>query len=157
MAELKTKATRASVAAFIKAVADEEKRADCETLLKLFALATGEQPVLWGTSIVGYGQYHYQSERSAQKGDWPLTGFSPRKAALTLYIMPGFEAYASLMAKLGRFKTSRSCLYVKRLSDIHLPTLKQLIRRSVADMRRRYPTAPKKAKTGPGGSVRGRA
>lgn len=157
MAELKTKATRTSVNRFIRTVADQERQADCRVLLDLFARATGEKPVLWGTSIVGYGQYHYQSERSAQKGDWPLTGFSPRKAALTLYIMPGFEAYASLMAKLGRCKTSRSCLYVRRLSDIHLPTLKQLIRRSTADMRRRYPVPVKKAKTGPGGSVRGRA
>ena len=139
MAELKTKVTRKSPLTFIKGCHDEKKRQDALDLLKIFIEATGEQPKMWGESIVGFGQYHYESERSNQKGDWPLTGFSPRKAALTLYIMPGFETYTDLMKDLGTYKTSRSCLYVKRLSDLHLPTLKKLIKRSVADMRRKYP------------------
>lgn len=140
MAELKTKATNLSVAAFIKNIDDPVKRADSEALLKIFTEATGEKPKLWGTSIIGYGEYHYESERSSQKGDWPLTGFSPRKSALTLYIMPGFKEYGELLKDLGKYKISGgSCVYVKRLSDIHVPTLKKLIKRSVADMRERYP------------------
>ncbi len=138
MAELKTKVTRKSPLAFINTLTDEAKRADARALLTLFQTVTGEKPKLWGTSIIGFGSYHYQSERSSQKGDWPLTGFSPRKANLTIYIMPGFKEYPDLMSKLGKYKTSVSCLYINRLSDIHLPTLKQLIRRSVKDMRRRY-------------------
>lgn len=138
MAELKTKVTKASPAAFIKAIEDKEKRADSLALLKLFAAATGEKPKLWGEAIVGYGQYHYESERSAQKGDWPLTGFSPRKANLTVYIMPGFETYGDLMRNLGTYKTSVSCLYIKRLSDIDTKVLTKLIKRSVADMKKKY-------------------
>jgi hypothetical protein len=138
MAELKTKVNNKSPLAFIKTIANEEKRKDAEQLLRIFTEVTGEKPRMWGESIIGYGQYHYESERSSQKGDWPLTGFSPRKAALTIYIMPGFEAYADLMENLGTCKTSRSCLYVKHLSNLHIPTLKKLIKRSVADMRRKY-------------------
>ena len=140
MAELKTKVTKASVTAFIKAVEDKEKREDSLALLKIFAAATGEQPKIWGAAIIGYGQYHYESERSRQKGDWPLTGFSPRKANITLYIMPGFKDYGDLLKDLGKYKSSSgSCIYIKRLSDIDTKVLTKLIKRSVADMKKRYP------------------
>jgi hypothetical protein len=139
MAELKTKVTKASPVAFIKAIEDQAKRSDSLALLKLFATATGEKPKIWGTAIIGFGQYHYESERSAQKGDWPLTGFSPRKANLTLYIMPGFKDYGDLMKGLGKYKASSgSCIYIKRLSDIDTTVLTKLIKRSVADMKKRY-------------------
>jgi hypothetical protein len=138
MAEIKTKVTKKSVNDFIKTVAHEGRREDAKALLKIFKEATGLSPKLWGTSIIGYGQYHYVSERSAQEGDWPLTAFSPRKANLTIYIMPGFKVYEDLMSKLGTYKTSVSCLYVKRLSDVNQKVLVQLIRRSVADMKKKY-------------------
>ena len=125
-------------AAFIKAISDTQKQADCMELLKIFTEVTGEKPKMWGESIIGFGKYHYESTRSAQKGDWPLTGFSPRKQNITIYIMPGFKEYGVLMEKLGTYKTSVSCLYIKRLSDLHIPTLKQLIKRSVAEMSKRY-------------------
>jgi hypothetical protein len=138
MAELKTKVSKASVRDFLKRIEPLEKRTDSLTLLKLFEEVTGEKAKLWGASIVGFGQYHYESERSKQKGDWPLTGFSPRKANLTIYIMPGFKEYGDLMAKLGKYKTSVSCLYVKRLSSIDLKVLAVLIKKSMKEMKKRY-------------------
>ncbi len=139
MAELKTKVTKASPVAFIKTVADEQKRKDSLALLKIFSNATKEKPKMWGTSIIGFGSYHYESTRSAQKGDWPPTGFSPRKQNLTIYIMPGFKEYGGLMKKLGKFKTGGSCLYVKKLADIDTKVLDKLIQQSVRDMRKKYP------------------
>jgi hypothetical protein len=139
MAELKTKKTAASPAKFIESVKDENRRADAEQLLKIFKEATGMKPAMWGSSIVGYGSYHYESERSSQKGDWPLTGFSPRVQNLTIYIMPGFKEYGALLKKLGKHTISGgSCIYIKRLSDIHVPTLKTIIRKSVVEMKKRY-------------------
>lgn len=139
MAELKTKKTTASPAAFVTAVKDPRKRTDAKALLKLMAEASGEKPRMWGSSIVGYGQYHYKSERSAQEGDWPLTGFSPRAASLTVYVMPGFKAYGALLKKLGKHKISGgSCIYIKKLEDVHLPTLKKIVAQSVKDMRKKY-------------------
>lgn len=141
MAELKTKKTKASVAAFIDSVEPEQKRKDSKQLLKIFKAATGMKPALWGEAIVGYGSYHYESERSAQKGDWPLTGFSPRKANLTVYIMPGFKNYASLLKKLGRHKISGgSCIYINKLSDIHVPTLTTIIKQSTKEMKKKHMT-----------------
>lgn len=141
MAELKTKKTKASVAAFIAGVADEQRRKDAQGLVKIFQEATGMKPAMWGSSIVGFGSYHYESERSSQKGDWPLTGFSPRKANMTVYIMPGFKEYGALLKKLGKHKVSGgSCIYFTKLSDLHAPTLKSLIKRSVKDMQKRYKT-----------------
>lgn len=141
MAELKTKKNAASPTAFIDSVKDAQRRADAKQLLKIFKAATGMKPVMWGTSIIGYGQYHYKSERSAQEGDWPLTGFSPRAQALTVYIMPGFKSYGPLLKKLGRHKTSGgSCIYINKLSDIHVPTLQALIKQSVRDMQKKYKT-----------------
>jgi hypothetical protein len=141
MAELKTLKNKASVAAFINAVQDPQRRKDAKKLLAIFKDATGLKPVMWGSSIVGYGQYHYKSERSSQEGDWPLTGFSPRKASLTVYIMPGFKGYSSLLKKLGKHKVSGgSCIYINKLSDIHEPTLIAIIKDSVQEMKRRHTT-----------------
>src|SRR3989344_6267484 len=106
MAELKTKKNAASAATFIDSVKDAGRRADAKQLLTIFKRATGMKPVMWGTSIIGFGQYHYKSERSTQEGDWPLTGFSPRAQNLTVYIMPGFNAYGPLLKKLGKHKIS---------------------------------------------------
>lgn len=141
MAELKTRKTKASVAAFLAKIPDPKQRADAKTLLAVMRKATGEKPVLWGTSIIGFGEYHYESERSAQKGDWPLTAFAPRKGNLTVYIMPGFKKYGALLKKLGKHKHSVSCLYIKRLSDIHLPTLETLVRKGYITMKKRYAKA----------------
>lgn len=139
MADLKTKRTNASVAAFLAAVEGEEKRKDCQELVKIFEEVTGEKATMWGDSIVGFGQYHYKSERSKQEGDWPLTGFSPRKQNITLYIMCGFNDQKTLLEKIGKHKVSGgSCLYIKRLSDINLEVLKELIKTSLKVMKERY-------------------
>ncbi|MBP6788544.1 MAG: DUF1801 domain-containing protein [Candidatus Promineofilum sp.] len=134
MAELKTKATDASVEAFLNSVADEKKRADAFRVLQIMREETGEEPQMWGESMVGFGRYHYQYA-SGRQGDWPLTAFSPRKANLTLYITPGFDRYEALLAGLGKFTTGKSCLYVKRLSDVDETALRELVRQSVAVMR----------------------
>jgi hypothetical protein len=139
MGELKTKVSDASVTDFINTVENEKKRQDSLKLIELFSKVTGEKPKMWGTSIVGFGQYHYKSERSKQEGDWPLTGFSPRKQNLTLYIMHGFENYAELLDKLGKFKTSVGCLYINKLSDVDLDVLEKLIDVSYQDMKRANP------------------
>ena len=133
MAEAKTQPTGESVAAFLDRVPDEERRADCHTLVKLMRAATGEDPVMWGTSIVGFGRYRY-TYASGREGEWPIVGFAPRKNDLTLYIMPGFEPFAALMEKLGRHKTGKSCLYVKRLADVDGKVLAQLLGASVKRM-----------------------
>ncbi|HET7905043.1 MAG TPA: DUF1801 domain-containing protein [Candidatus Eisenbacteria bacterium] len=130
MAEAKTKKTNASVAAFLKQVPDEETRADCFALVKLMKSVTRSEPKMWGPSIVGFGQYHYVYA-SGHEGDWPLTGFSPRKGNLSIYVMAGFDRYPALMKKLGKCKTGKSCLYVKRLSDVDPKVLKELVAESV--------------------------
>ena len=134
MAELKTKPTNASVEKFLNQVADETRREDCFKVAKMMEEITGEKPKMWGPSIVGFGSYHYKYA-SGQEGDWPITAFSPRKQDLTLYIMPGFQESRELMPQLGKHRTGKSCLYIKRLSDIHVPTLKKLIRNSVKRMK----------------------
>jgi len=133
MVELKTKPTNASVKAYIKTVEDDQKRRDCEELLKLMQEITGEKAKMWGDSMVGFGEYHYQYP-TGNSGDWFITGFAPRKQALTIYIMNGYSKYDALMKKLGKHKTGKSCLYVKRLDDIDRKTLRTLITRSVKDM-----------------------
>ncbi len=139
MAEIKTKVTKASVTAFINGIASIEKQKEAKELRALFEDVTGEKAVLWGTAMVGFGSYHYESTRSSQKGDWPLTAFSPRAQNFTVYIMPGFTAYSDLMKKLGKYKTTVSCLQFKRLGDINTVVLRKLIARSVADMKKKYP------------------
>lgn len=132
---LKTQRNSSSVKAFIDGVADERKRKDARAVSAMMADITGEKPVMWGSSIVGFGSYRYKYA-SGQEGDWPLVGFSPRKDNLTLYIMPGFKEYSELLGKLGKHKKSVSCLYIKSLDDVHMPTLKALVRRSVKEMKR---------------------
>lgn len=129
MAELKTRPTDQSVAAFLDSVADEQRRQDCYTVLELMRQATGAEPEMWGDSIVGFGRYHYRYA-TGREGDWFLVGFSPRKQNLTLYIMAGFEQYDALMAQLGKHKTGKSCLYINKLAQIDLPTLRELVRLS---------------------------
>ena len=138
MAELKTKRTRASVAKFLQSVEHEQRRKDGFELLEIFQQTTNLSPALWGDSIVGFGEYHYKSERSSQEGDWPLTGFSPRKQNMTVYIMPGFGKYQDLLAKLGKHKTSVSCIYFTKLENIDVDVLKQIITESVAQMKEVY-------------------
>jgi Domain of unknown function (DU1801) len=140
VAELKTKATKQSVAAYLKTVADEQRREDAAKVIELMRAATKEEPVMWGTSIIGFGKYRYKYE-SGREGDWPIVGLSPRKQNLTIYIMPGFSGHEELLAKLGKHTTGVSCLYIKRLSDIHLPTLKTIVTRSVAAMKKKHQPA----------------
>lgn len=134
MAELKTKPTEASVKEFLNQIPDKERRDDCFAIAKLMEEITGDKPKMWGPSIVGFGTYHYKYA-SGREGDWLETGFSPRKKDLTLYIMMGFDKHPELMERLGKHSVGKSCLYIKRLSDIHLPTLKKLIKSSVKDLR----------------------
>jgi hypothetical protein len=138
MAELKTQKNDASVRDFINLVEDESKKQDCLKLLEIFKECTGEEPSMWGSSIVGYGTYHYKSERSKQEGDWLMTGFSPRKQNLTIYIMPGFDSLQKELAKLGKHKTTVSCLYIKRLADIDEGVLRSIISNSYQSMKKQY-------------------
>ena len=128
MAELKTKATKAKVGTFIDAIADEEARRDCRTLVRMMQKATKAEPKMWGSAIVGFGDHHYKYD-SGREGDWFKTGFSPRKNALTLYGL-GIQSQPALMSKLGKFKTGKGCLYIKQLSDIDLGVLEKLIEKS---------------------------
>ena len=139
MAENKTQPTKASVTAFINAIDDPEKRADARKLAAMMRKATGKRAKMWGPSMVGYGTYHYKYA-SGREGDFMVTGFSPRKQALTVYIMAGFSKYDALMKKLGKYKTGKSCLYIKRLSDVDEAVLQRLIGESVKYMRKNYDT-----------------
>lgn len=140
MAEQKIRETDADVDAFLAGIPDERKRADAQAVLQLMAEVTGEPPRMWGSSMVGFGRYHYRYD-SGREGDSFLTGFSPRSKALSLYIMAGFDRYDDLMAQLGTYKTGKSCLYVTRLSNIDLDVLRELVQRSVAHMRETWPTS----------------
>lgn len=131
----KTKKSTASVSKFLNSVTDDSRREDSQLVCDMMQKITKCEPVMWGTSIVGFGSYHY-TYASGREGDWMLCGFSPRKQALTLYIMSGFDKYEVLLATLGEFKTGKSCLYIKRLDQIHLPTLRKLIRASVTHMKK---------------------
>jgi hypothetical protein len=130
MAELKTKENKASVSAFLKAIPDKQRRDDALAVAEMMKAVTKSDPKMWGTSIVGYGSQHYKYA-SGREGDWFRTGFSPRKDTLTLYITSSFEQYPDLMAKLGKYKTGKSCLHIKRLTDVDMRVLKQLIARSL--------------------------
>ena len=137
MAELKTQKNKASITKFIATVDDEVKRKDSLQLLKIFKEVTKENPSMWGSSIIGFGSFHYKSERSKQEGDWMLTGFSPRKQNISLYIMPGVGKYKNLLEKLGKHKLSAgSCLYINRLSDVNVKVLKELIKVAYTDMKK---------------------
>lgn len=137
MAELKTKETKESALDFVKSLEDEIVKKDCLQLIKIFKEATGEKPRMWGTAIIGFGKYHYKSERSKQEGDWLISGFSPRKQNLTLYIMLGLKE-KDLLNNLGKHKTSVGCLYIKKLSDVDLNLLKQLIQKNHLEMKKRF-------------------
>ena len=130
MAKLKTQKTKAGVSAYIKGIADDARRKDCQTLVRIMKAAVGAAPRMWGSSIVGFGHYHYKYA-SGRENDWFLAGFSPRKQGLTLYIMAGFDRYDALMSRLGKYKTGKSCLYIKRLADIDVAVLQELITASV--------------------------
>lgn len=137
MAELKTKKNDANVYSFISSVADETKRNDCLALIDIMKTITGSEPRMWGSSIVGFGSYHYKY-KSGREGDWFLTGFSPRKGSLTLYLMPGLEILRADLEALGKFKTGKGCLYINRLEDVDQVKLKMLIRNSVQHLRKMY-------------------
>jgi hypothetical protein len=137
MAELKTKATDASVAYYLNSIENNQVRQDCWAIAELMQAATKAEPKMWGSSIVGFGTYHYVYA-SGREGDWMLIGLSPRKQNITLYLMGGFEQQEKLLALLGKYTRGKGCLYIKRLSDIHLPTLKKLIQESVIYMINTY-------------------
>jgi hypothetical protein len=136
MAESGTRPTTVSAAQFLAAVPDPQRRADSEALVRIFQRATGEPPVMWGPSIVGFGSYHYVYD-SGREGDMCLVGFSPRRSALVLYVRSGAEGEASLLARLGKHTAGKGCLYVKRLGDVDLGTLEALVRASAAHVRAR--------------------
>ena len=135
MAEAKTKQTDASVESFLNKISDPQQRADSFALVEMMKEITGCEPKMWGSSIVGFDSYHYKYA-SGHEGDSPIAAFSPRKQSLTVYLMPGFEQHGELLKKLGKHKTAKSCLYIKRLDDIHRPSLKKLIRDSMQQTRR---------------------
>jgi len=136
--ENKTQPTDASVDAFLDGVEPARRRDDARVILDLMRRVTGLEPVMWGESIVGFGQYHYHY-KSGRQGDYPRTGFSPRKAALTVYVMPGFSDCQNLLAKLGKHKTSVSCLYITSLANVDMDVLEQIIRHGFEKMARLYP------------------
>jgi hypothetical protein len=130
MAELKTKENSGDVEAFLNGIEDEQKRQDCFTVLELMKKTTKSEPKMWGAGIVGFGNYHYKYD-SGREGDWFIAGFSPRKQNLTLYIIPEFSRYDELLAKLGKHKTGKSCLYINKLDDVNLDVLAEMIEKSV--------------------------
>ena len=130
MAEAKTKPTKQKPEDFIAAIDNQQRRSDAQALLKIFNEVTGQRPVMWGPSIIGYGIYKYKYA-SGREGEWPLSGFSPRKQNLTVYIMDGFDDYDELLSQLGPHTTGKSCLYIKRLSDVNVDVLKSLIKKSI--------------------------
>ncbi len=134
MAELKTKKNTASVDAFLRSVADPKQRQDAGRVMRLMREVTGQKPTMWGASIIGFGNYRCKYP-SGRECDWFLTGFAPRKGNLTLYVMPGFDRYGPLLKRLGKHKTGKSCLYIKRLEDVDLPTLRELVRASVEHLK----------------------
>lgn len=133
MAEPKTKPTAESVATFLNKVSDKSRRDDCLAVLDIMKDVTKEEPRMWGSSIVGFGRYRYKYE-SGREAEWMITGFSPRKSDLTLYILPGFEPFPQLMKRLGKHKTGKSCLYIKKLADVDLKVLRELVEKSVKKM-----------------------
>lgn len=139
MAELKTKQNDENVHDFINAFADnEQKKKDSFEILKLMQEVTGFKPKMWGSSIIGFGQYHYKSERSSQEGDWMLVGFSPRKAAISLYVYSDSPGQEELLKELGKYNMGKSCIYVKKLSDINQETLKKLIKSTMEHLQARH-------------------
>jgi hypothetical protein len=133
MAELKTQPNQSSVVNYLNTVENEVKRADSFTILNLMQEVTGEEPIMWGDSIVGFGTYRYKYT-SGRQAEWFLTGFAPRKQYLALYIMSGFSNYEQLLGQLGKYKTGKSCLYINKLEDVNLDVLRKLVKESVDHM-----------------------
>lgn len=139
MAEIKTKQTDADVSGFINSFADtEQKKKDSFELVGLMQAATGFKPKMWGPSLIGFGQYHYKSDKSRQEGDWPLVGFSPRKAAISLYVYAGCAGQDIMLEELGKFKMGKGCIYVKKLSDINQEALNKLVKSTVGFLQSKY-------------------
>ncbi len=139
MAENKTQRNDGDVLAYLESVSNKRRREDSLVVLEMMGEVTGEPAELWGTSIVGFGSYHFKYE-SGREGDFMITGFAPRKQALTLYIMGGFERHEELLGKLGKHKTGSSCLYINKLADVDLDVLREIVAESVAHMRREHPS-----------------
>ena len=138
MGELKTRENDASAEDFIDAVPEETKRKDSYVLLDMYKRVTGAEPRMWGESMIGFGKYHYKSERSTQEGDWPLAAFSPRKQNLTLYFMSGFDTFlAEDLAKLGKHKTSKACLYINKLADVDVAVLEEAVRKGFIEAKQK--------------------
>lgn len=139
MGEIKTKQNNANVHDFIRTFANtEQKQKDSFELLKLMQELTGHEPKMWGPSIIGFGSYHYKSEKSRQEGDWPLVGFSPRKAAISLYIYSGGSEQDELLKDLGKYKMGKSCIYVRKLSDIDQATLEKIIKSTISRLQAKF-------------------
>jgi Domain of unknown function (DU1801) len=138
MAELKTKQSDASVHDFLESITNQQTRNDCQTIVQIMEKATNSEPKMWGAGIIGFGTYHYQYA-SGREDDWMRIGFSPRKQNIVLYIINGYLEYEELLSKLGKHSIGKSCLYIKKLSDINLPTLEKLIQASVQHMSEKYP------------------
>jgi hypothetical protein len=139
MGEIKTKVTVLDVDSFLNSIEPAKRRTDSIELKKVFDEVTGEKAALWNNNMIGYGSYHYKSDKSKQEGNWPLTGFSPRKQNITIYIMPGVSNYETLIAKLGKVKVSSgSCIYINKIEDVDKNILKELIAISVADMNKKF-------------------
>jgi len=137
MAELKTKPTEITVESFLNSAADPRVRADCDTIISMMERLTGEKPKMWGPSIVGFGKYRYKYE-SGREGEICITGFSPRKPNITLYVA-GIEGQADLLTKLGKHKASKGCLYIKRLADVDMDILESLVKASIDFLKKKYP------------------
>lgn len=130
---IKTRVNDESVDAFIASIEGEVKRSDSLELLEMYTRLTGQPAKMWGSSMIGFGQYHYKSERSTQEGDWPLAAFSPRRAGLTLYVLSDFADYSELLGSLGKHKTSKACLYINKLADVDLKVLEEIIKVAYQD------------------------
>jgi hypothetical protein len=135
MAELKTKPTRVDPEKFVDSIKDERRRADAKALLAMMTRVTGESPRMWGPAIVGFGSYHYVYA-SGREGDWCITGFSPRKDSLTVYLLPGLQAHQTNLEKLGKVTTGKSCIYIKNLADVHMPTLEKMVKQAGKDIKK---------------------
>ncbi len=138
MPEAKTRPTKQSVESYLAAIGDEVRRRDCETLVALMRRVTKHEPCMWGQSIVGFGSYHYTYD-SGHEGDACLTGFASRKGDISVYVVAGFDGQEDLLAKLGKHKAAKACLYIKRLADIDAAVLEKIVARSVAAIKKRYP------------------
>jgi len=138
MAELKTKKLDTSLAEFLKTITDEQKKKDCTALLEMMKKTTKETAKIWGNGTIGFGVFHYKSERSSQAGEWYMSGFAPRKQNITVYIMSGFGEYKELMKKLGKHKTGGGCLYINKLADVDLKVLQEIVSRSHKFMKEKY-------------------